>query len=220
MKTEKQNFENLLAMLPQKEEPLLAIAESEPDRADWVLIQENTLELTKAHKAANKSLEAISELHQLCGIDSFEKLLNAQNNVKLFIQGRMLSIPALKTLAENIPINLLNVPPNLQRAETLLAGVIDKQFLFFTDGEWQINFDALEFYLEQFRKYAKTIEQLEKYFLTKNLCTYLNGLTIGTYSRHAFVNRMIQIAANPEGTYGFIPDTNWILADDQKDFLN
>jgi len=220
MKTEKQNFENLLAMLPQKEEPLLAIAESEPDRADWVLIQENTLELTKAHKAANKSLEAISELHQLCGIDSFEKLLNAQNNVKLFIQGRMLSIPALKTLAENIDINLLNVPPNLQRAETLLAGVIDKQFLFFLDGEWSLDFDRLEDYLEQFRKYAKTDEQKKKLELTQSLVEYLNQIGMGVYSKHAFVNSMIQIALTPEGTYGFQVDTNWIISKNDSDYKN
>ena len=220
METEKQNFENLLAMLPQKEEPLLAIAESEPDRADWILLQENTHELNKAHASANKSLAAISELHSLCGIDSFEKLDAAQNDVTKFIHGVMLLNPTIKKLAENIPINLLNVPAGLQRAEALLSNVFDKQFIFFENNEWSLDFERLEDYLEQFRFYAKTDEQKKKLELTQNLCPYLNGLTIGTYSRHAFVNRMIQIAANPEGTYGFIPDTTWILADNQKDFLN
>ena len=147
METEKQNFENLLAMLP-KEETLLAIAESEIDKADWQLLTENNFEIDRVHRATNKALAALVELNSLCGIDSFDKLFEAQNDVKAFIYSEMLKIKALKTLAENIPINLLNVPPNLQRAETLLAGVIDKQFLFFEDGEWSLDFDRLEDYFQ------------------------------------------------------------------------
>jgi len=210
MKTEKEQFETLLASLPENHKP-------DPDP---ILLQENNFEIDRVHRATNKALAALVELNSLCGIDSFDKLFEAQNDVKAFIYSEMLKIKALKTLAENIPINLLNVPPNLQRAETLLAGVIDKQFLFFEDGEWSLDFDRLEDYLEQFRFYAKTPEQIEKFHLTNNLCCYLNGLNMGNYSRHGFMNRMIQIAANPEGTFGFIPDTTWILADNEKDFLN
>ena len=210
MEIDKEQFETLLASLPENHKP-------DPDP---ILLQENNFEIDRAHRATNKALAALVELNSLCGIDSFEKLDAAQNDVTKFIHGVMLLNPTIKKLAENIPINLLNVPPNLQRAETLLGGVIDRQFLFFTDGEWQINFDALESYLEQFRFYAKSVEQLEKFFLTKGLCEYLNSLNIGTYSRHAFCNSMMQIAVNPEGTYGFIPDTNWILSENKTAFRN
>jgi len=214
--TEKQNFENLLAMLPQKEEPLLAIAESEPDRADWILLQENSHELNKAHASANKSLAAISELHSLCGIDSFDSLLKAQTNVKLFIQGEMLKNETLKTLSQSIDINLLNVPPGLQRAEALLSNVFDKQFLFFENNEWQIDFERLEDYLEQFRKYAKTDEQIEKFHLTNQVCVYLNSINMGTYSKHGFMSRMVQL----DLTNGFVPDPNWILSSNATDYKN
>jgi len=215
MKTDEENFNSLLAMLP-KEETLLAIAESEPDRADWILLQENSHELNKAHASANKSLAAISELHSLCGIDSFDSLLKAQTNVKLFIQGEMLKNETLKTLSESIDISLLTVPAGLQRAEALLSNVFDKQFIFFENNEWSLDFERLEDYLEQFRFYAKTDEQKEKFHLTNNLCCYLNGLNMGNYSRHGFLNRMITIDIE----HGFVPDTNWILSSNATDFKN
>jgi len=183
---------------------------------DWQLLSENSHEIDKAHRATNKALAALVELNSLCGIDSFDKLFTAQNDVTKFIHGVMLLNPTIKKLAENIPINLLNVPPNLQRAETLLAGVIDKQFLFFIDGEWSLDFDRLEDYLEQFRFYAKTPEQIEKFHLTNNLCCYLNGLNMGNYSRHGFLNRMIQIDIE----HGFVPDCNFILSSNATDYKN
>ena len=208
---DKEQFENLL---------LATLPASEPDRNEWILLQENSLEITKAHKAANKSLAVITELHSLCGIDSFDKLFEAQNNVKAFIHSKMMESKTLRTLAENIDINLLTVPAGLQRAEVLLANTFDKQFLFFENSEWQIDLERLVYYLEQFRFYAKTPEQKKKLELTQSLVEYLNQIGMGVYSKHAFVNSMIQIALTPEGTYGFQVDTNWIISKNDSDYKN
>ena len=206
MEIDKEQFETLLASLPENQAP-------DPDP---ILLQENSLEIDRVHRTVNKSLEAILELHQLCGIDSFDKLFTAQNDVKGFIHGEMKKNKTLKTLSESIDISMLTVPAGLQRAEVLLANTFSKDFLIFIDGEWSIEFNILESHLEAWRYYAKTPEQIEKYHLTKGLCDYLNAINMGTYSKHGFMSRMVQL----DLTNGFVPDPNWILSSNATDYKN
>ena len=204
-------------------ENLLAIAESETpeiEKSDFILLHEWTDLIAKTYKRASDAEQTLNELYQIAQIKSLKQLdeVRHEHGNKTWLAAQMFKDKKVKELSQFVAIENMIIPEPLKRAALLLEKDIDLSFLEFNESnEWEINLELLEDYCDkQYRTFATTAEQLEKYYLLKALTDFLNSeISIGENTAHSFYSILI----DRDGT-GFIPNRKFVLADNEKDFLN
>ena len=190
-----------------------------PDRSEWIELHSWESEIEKVHRRAAIAESALNELYQIVGIKSIKQLdeLRHEHGNRTFIPTQILKDKKAKEISQFVPVENMIVPEPIARAALLLEKEIDLSFIEFDGSEWLTNLELLEDYCDkQYRTFATTAEELQKYYLIKALTDFLNSeITIGENTAHSFYSILI----DRDGT-GFIPNRQFVLADNEKDFVN
>jgi len=183
-----------------------------------LLLSEWTAEVEKTYKRAAIAESALNELYQIAGIKTLEALKEARHShgENSFLKSLMLRDKKVRELSQFVPVENMIVPEPLKRAALLLEKEFDTSFIEFSSNEWETNFESLEAYCDKhLRTFASTRDQIEKVNFLKTICDYLNAIPMGQTTVPTFCGPLID-----RDEKGFKPNSNFVLADPEKDFLN
>jgi len=211
--TDEENFNSLLAIAEGES------TEKEIDKSDFILLHEWTDLIAKTYKRAAIAESALNELFAIAGIKSIKQLDEArhEHGNKTWIPTQILKDKKAKEISQFVDVSLMTVPEPIARAATLLEKEIDLSFLEFDGSEWETNLDRLhDFCDSNFRTFASTPEEIQKYHLLKTVCDFLNSeITIGENTAPSFLSILIE---KDNGI--FKPNKNFVLGANRKQFVN
>ena len=139
-----------------------------------------------------------------------------EHGEKKWIPSQLMLDKKVRDLAHLIEVNTMLVPEPLKRAALLLEKEIDTSFMEFECNEWSLDFESMEAYCDSnLRTFASTRDQIERFNFLKTISDYLNSIPFGQNTAPTFCSPLID-----RDEKGFKPNSKFVLADPEKDFLN
>ena len=211
--TDEENFNSLLAIAESESQ------EIEIDRSLWIELHSWESEIKKVLKRAELAEQTLNELYSIAGIKSLKQLdeVRHEHGNKTWVPTQILKDKKAKEISQFVDVSLMTVPEPIARAATLLEKEIDLSLMEFDGSEWETNLDRLhDFCDSNFRTFATTPEELQKYHLLKTVCDFLNSeITIGENTAPSFLSILIE---KDNGI--FKPNRNFVLGANRKQFVN